>query len=563
MEPNRESVLAELTGPEGPFRIAEIEVQGVPWRVYADAPRSMRQVLLGTRGFDARTFLVYGNERWRYGEHFARVAALAHLLTARGIAAGDRVAIGMRNYPEWVQVFWACQAIGAVTVTLNAWWTGEELEYALADSGARAAVLDGERLVRLDPYLDALGLDVLLGVRDAAGSTRAELLDDAQAPFLERLGAEPELPQADIDADAPATIMYTSGTTGRPKGAVATHRNHVTNLMNSLLSAALGARLAGVDAAPATQARQPAALQTFPFFHIGGLSGLYVTTAMGGRLALMYKWDSGEALRLIESEGITSMAGVPTVVRQLLERARHEGRDLGSLAGIASGGAPVPPDLIDSIGSQFEQRVAPGNGYGLTETTSAVISNGGADYFSRPDSVGRPVAVADVRIVADDGRDVSDGEVGELWIRGPNVVRGYWNKPEASAEAFTDGWFHTGDLGYRSPEGFYHVVDRKKDVVIRGGENVYCAEVEAVLFLHPDVQDVTVIGLPHRELGEEVAAVIEPRPGHSVDVADVQAFVAGRLARFKVPSRILLIDEPLPRTATGKVLKRQLKERFG
>src|SRR5690606_7587552 len=213
--------------------------------------------------------------------------------------------------------------------------------------------------------------------------------------------------------------------------------------------------------------------------------------------------------------------------------------------------APVPPDLIDTIGSRFERRVAPGNGYGLTETTSAVISNGGLDYFEHPDSVGRPVPVADVRVVDDKGVDVPDGQIGEIWVRGPNIVQGYWNKPEATAEAFTGGWFHTGDLGYRSPEGFYYVVDRKKDVVIRGGENVYCAEVEAVLFEHPAVQDVAIIGLPHRELGEEVAAVVEPRPGHEIDVNDLQAFVASRLARFKVPTRVIVIEEPLPRTATG------------
>jgi long-chain acyl-CoA synthetase len=223
----------------------------------------------------------------------------------------------------------------------------------------------------------------------------------------------------------------------------------------------------------------------------------------------------------------------------------------------------VPPDLIDRIGSQFQARVAPGNGYGLTETTSAVISNGGADYFAHPDSVGRPVPVAAVRIVDDEGRDVADGGIGEVWVRGPNVVAGYWNRPDATAEAFTDGWFHTGDLGYRSPEGFYHVVDRKKDVVIRGGENVYCGEVEASLFTHDAVQDVAIIGLPHRELGEEVAAVVQLREGRVASPADLQAHVGARLARFKVPSRIFFIDEPLPRTATGKVLKRDLKLRFG
>ncbi|MFW6093881.1 MAG: class I adenylate-forming enzyme family protein [Pseudomonadota bacterium] len=560
---DRDQVLADLTAPGAPFEVRTETVSGVTMPVYANAPGSMREVLLASKEFGDRVFLVYDDERWTYEQHFRRVSALAHLLVERGVRPGDRVAIGMRNYPEWVMAFWACQAIGAVAVTLNAWWTGDELAYALSDSGSRAAVLDGERLQRLEPHLDALALEVVLGARGANGSALAECLESMLIPYENDATLTDRLPEVEITPDHASTIMYTSGTTGRPKGAVATHRNHLTNLTNSLLGNAVNAALAGTAADDGAEAPQPAGLQTFPFFHIGGLTGLYVMTASGAKLALMYRWDPDEALRLVESERLQSVAGVPTVLRQLIERAREQGCDLASLAGIAGGGAPVPPDLIDTIGSQFDKRVAPGNGYGLTETTSAVISNGGEDYFARPDSVGRPVPVAEVRVVSDDGEDLPDGSIGELWVKGPNIVQGYWNKPEATAESFTDGWFHTGDLGYRDTDGFYYVVDRKKDVVIRGGENVYCAEVEAALFEHPDVRDVAIIGLPHRELGEEVTAVIEPRPGHRVDADDIQGFAAQRLARFKVPSRVIELAEALPRTATGKVLKRQLKEEYG
>jgi len=557
---NRQQIVAELTGPGGAFETHETSVVGVPMTVYAKAPPSMRAVFESTAAFADREFLIYDDERWTYGDLHRRVRALAHLLHDHGIRKGDRVAIGMRNYPEWVLAFWACQSIGAIAVTLNAWWTGDELHYAFEDSAARAAVLDGERVERIAPYLSKLPLEVVLGVRDAVGSPHARSLDDALRPYLDRDG----LPDVDVGPDDYSTIMYTSGTTGRPKGALATHRNHITNLTNSFLGGAVSARLSGAAAQrPAPNPPpQPVSLQTFPFFHIGGLSGLYVMTAMGAKLALMYKWHPDQALELVQRERVSSIAGVPTVVRQLLERAKERNLELASLAGIASGGAPVPPDLIDTIGSQFAKRVAPGNGYGLTETTSAIISNGGADYFARPDSVGRTVPVAEARVVADNGEDVADGEIGEIWIKGPNVVQGYWNKPEATAEAFTDGWFHTGDLGYRDADGFFYVVDRKKDVVIRGGENVYCAEVEAVLFQHPAVQDVAIIGLPHRMLGEEVAAVIEPRPGHVVDAAEIQAFVATRLARFKAPTQVLISDGPMPRTATGKVLKRELKQKY-
>lgn len=562
----REEAIARFTGPGGRFEIEHTLINGQRLPVYRNAPRNMRDVFTtATRTFADRVFLVFEDERLTFADTAREVARLATLLHERGTQKGDRVCIGMRNYPEWVIAFWACQCIGAVAVTLNAWWTSDELHYALTDSGSRVALIDGERWARIREMRPDSLVTVLVTRADGMDLTGAE--DWAAA--LAHLGPDTALPEVDIAPEDNATMLYTSGTTGRSKGAVGTHRNHITNLTNTQLGGAVAAEVAGLTvngepvATPVAPATLPASLQTFPFFHIGGLSGLYISTAMGTKLALMFKWDADVAIDLIEREAISGLAGVPTVVRGLVERAAARGVRLGSLAGISSGGAPVPPDLIDRIGSQFEARVAPGNGYGLTETTSAVISNGGADYFAHPDSVGRPVPVAEVRVVDDDGRDVPEGSIGEVWVRGPNVVNGYWNRPDAAAEAFTDGWFHTGDLGYRSAEGFYYVVDRKKDVVIRGGENVYCGEVEASLFTHAAVQDVAIIGLPHRELGEEVAAVVQLREGMVASAADLQAHVGERLARFKVPSRFFFIEDALPRTATGKVLKRELKLRFG
>jgi acyl-CoA synthetase (AMP-forming)/AMP-acid ligase II len=330
--------------------------------------------------------------------------------------------------------------------------------------------------------------------------------------------------------------------------------------MNTLLMGAVGMAVAGVTPDPDAPPPQGASLQVFPFFHIGGLSGLYVTTVTGNKLVTMYKWDVDVAIDLLVQERITSTAMVPTVLRQLLESPRLASLPRDALAGIASGGAPVPPDLIRSIEDQFESKVSPANGYGLTETTSAVVINSGRDYFENPDSVGRAAVGADVRIVDPDGNDLPDGSIGELWVRGPNVVTGYWNKPEATAAAFTDGWFHSGDLARRDDRGFIFVVDRLKDVVIRGGENIYSAEVEAVLFEHPAVLDVAIVGLPHDVYGEEVAAVVQLRDGHDASAADLQRFAAERLARFKVPEHIVFRDQPLPRTATGKVLKRELRD---
>lgn len=562
----REEAIARFTAAGGRFEIGEEDIGGQQLPVYVRAPRNLREVFLtAVASFGARDFLVYEDERLTYAEGAQEVARLATLLHERGVTKGDRVCIGMRNYPEWVTGFWACQCIGAVAVTLNAWWTADELHYALTDSGSRVALIDGERWARIREMRPDGLVTALVTRDDGIDLTGAERWQDA----LAHLDAATPLPAVDISPEDSATMLYTSGTTGRSKGALGTHRNHVTNLTNTMLGGAVAAEVAGITvngepvAPPAAPVALPASLQTFPFFHIGGLSGLYIGTAMGTRLVLMFKWEADVAIDLIERERVTGLSGVPTVVRALLERAATRGVHLASLGGISSGGAPVPPDLIDRIGSQFQARVAPGNGYGLTETTSAVISNGGADYFAHPDSVGRPVPVAAVRVVDDEGRDLPDGSIGELWVRGPNVVAGYWNRPDATAEAFTEGWFHTGDLGYRTAGGFHYVVDRKKDVVIRGGENVYCGEVEASLFTHDAVQDVAIIGLPHRELGEEVAAVVQLREGRVASPADLQAHVAERLARFKVPSRFFFIEEALPRTATGKVLKRELKLRFG
>jgi long-chain acyl-CoA synthetase len=555
--PTREEVLAALTR-QGPFELVVDESAGFPQRVYRNAPPSFRDVLISTRAHGERTFAVYGGETLTYAQHYRQAAALARGLLEAGVRKGDRVAIGMRNYPEWSVAFWACQSISAIVVALNAWWTSAELAFALADSAPAALIIDGERLERLRDQLPGLGLKaVIVARRGGAGAGGADF-EDAVG------GGADELPDADVGPQDLATILYTSGTTGNPKGATATHRNHATNLMNTLLAGTLARVMAGLPAEPDPAAPQGASLQTFPFFHIGGLTGLYISVAIGAKLAMMYKWDPVEAVRLVQEHGLTGVSGVPIVVRQLLETASHMGADLSSLMGVTSGGAPVPPDLIRRIGSQFQQRAAPGNGYGLTETTSAVITNSGADYLARPDSIGRPVVTADVRIVGEDGGDVAEGQIGELWIRGPNVIPGYWKNPEATQAAFGGGWFRTGDLGYRDAEGFHHVVDRIKDVIIRGGENVYCAEVEAALLEHPRVRDAALIGLPHPDWGEEVAAILQVRTEdlHEAMAEDVRTSLDGRLARFKIPTAVRLTDLELPRTATGKILKRELRQRY-
>jgi acyl-CoA synthetase (AMP-forming)/AMP-acid ligase II len=303
-------------------------------------------------------------------------------------------------------------------------------------------------------------------------------------------------------------------------------------------------------------------LLTFPLFHVGGLqSFLLPFAALGGTVVLMYKWDPKAAVDLVEREGVTTMAGVPTTVFQLLEEAAAQGRELATLSTLSSGATLVPPELVRRIDTQLLSRAAPTNGYGLTETSGAAVANGGQAYLDRPDSVGTPISpVIEVRITTADGDEAATGEVGEIWLKGPTVVRGYFNNEEATAASFTEGWFHTGDLGRLDDEGYLYVVDRLKDVIIRGGENIYAAEVEAALFEHPDVVEAAIIGLPHDRLGEEVAAVVRLRPESTLTEDGVRDHVAARLAAFKVPARVWLTPDELPRNAAGKVLKRELRE---
>jgi long-chain acyl-CoA synthetase len=540
--------------PVNPFEIVETEVLGVPMKVFAHQPGSLRQIWDLSAAFGDRDFLVFEHERITFAEAHRMVRVLAHrLLDVHGVRQGDRVAIATRNYPEWAIAYWATVSIGAVAVPLNAWWTGPELAYGLTDSGAVLLFADDERAERLEPHLADTAVRAVVLIRSDRSLPNGEQFADAVA------GDAPPIPPVEIAPDDDATIMYTSGTTGRPKGAVQTHRNFGAFLMNGVYRTAMAAAAAPP---PSTPPLPPATLLTLPLFHVGGLqSFLLPFTASGGKVVLMYKWDADEAVELIEREGVTSLAGVPTTVFQLLEAAAAKGVELASLTGLSSGATLVPPELVRRIDEQSKSRVAPGNGYGLTETSGAAIANFGAAYVARPDSVGLPISpVIEVRIAGDDGSPLPVGEVGEIWLKGPTVIRGYFNLPEATAAAFHDGWFRTGDAGKLDDEGYLYVVDRLKDVVIRGGENIYAAEVEAALYEHPDVTEAAIVGIPHPRLGEEVGAVIRVREGSALSDDDVRAHVGARLAAFKVPSRIWISTDELPRNATGKVLKRQLRD---
>jgi long-chain acyl-CoA synthetase len=548
---------ARLTAPGEMFETEEAEIRGVTTTVWKHCPPTLVDVLTASRGYGDATFLVYEDERTTFDEHFRAAAHLARQLRDRfGVEKGDRVAIAMRNFPEWSIAFWGAAAAGAVVVPLNAWWTGEELHYGLADSGSTVLVCDQERAERIAGYLTYLpDLRTTIVARTAPRDVPVGM----QA-FSDVVGAVPdsvELPDVALDTDDDATIFYTSGTTGRPKGALGTHRNICTNPISLMYINVRDAMRAGTDP---TGGGQNSNLLSVPLFHATGCHSILVTNLLtGGKLVMMHRWDAGKALELIEREKVTTFGGVPTMVMQVLDHPDFASRDTSSVRSIGYGGAPAPPELVRRVKAHFPVGKA-SNGYGLTETSSVSTMNSGPDYEAKPDSVGPPVPVVSVKTVDVSGQGVAVGAIGELWIKGPNVVKGYWGRPEATGEIFTDGWLHTGDVARIDEEGFVYIVDRAKDMLIRGGENVYCVEIEDVLHEHAGVADAAVIGIPHPVLGEEVGAVVQVRPGNSVSEADIQEHVASRLASFKVPVRVWLSPEPLPRNPAGKLLKRQLRD---
>jgi len=563
----------ELTAPGAQFAMSEIDVRGVPIRVFDAAPPSMRFVWELAAGYGDRDYVVYEDERYTYAEADAIIRALAaHLVDVHGVGHGDRVAVSMRNYAEWVFSYWAIVSIGAACVGMNAWWTSDETKYGLSDSRPKVLICDGERVERVAPILDDLRngddgqpLHIITVRYDGDlpdGATRwNDVIDPATAPAT--------LPPADIDPDDDACIFYTSGTTGFPKGAQLTHRGSVHNLLDLAFMAAVGASAAAKagaesgmpDLSGEGDEKQNVFMAPTPLFHVTANNCLlHPATISGARIVLTYKWDAGRALELIEREGVTNFSGVPTMSREMLMHPDWETRDTSSVVGMGGGGAPLQPDLVAKIDKSLAGG-APSTGYGLTETHGIATANSGALYTSKPSSCGRIVPVLDHKLIDDAGNEVSgDGARGELCVRGSVVIKGYLNRPEATAEAIEDGWFRTGDIAEVDADGFVYIVDRAKDMVLRGGENVYCSEVEAAVYEHPDVAEAAVFGVPDDRLGEIVGVAIVRAPDATLDDEGLRGFLDGKLAKFKIPERIWFLDEALPRNASGKFLKRELRE---
>jgi long-chain acyl-CoA synthetase len=590
----REELLA------GPFATTEIDVRGVTLRVLNAAPPTMRSVWEGTAPFAEKDYLVYEDERYTYAEIAAQVRSLAAVLrNTHGVGSGDRVALAMRNYPEWVVGYWATICIGAAVVGMNAWWTSSEMEFGLSDSRPKVLIADDERLVRVLPILDGLRAVAPLHVISVRSS--AELPADATrwSDVVVGATAPATLPDATIDPDDDATIFYTSGTTGFPKGAQLTHRGSVHNIMHIVFMgmAAANAEARGIaagdiaaptaapllnatgptsspgstvlltdrqagPAAPVPAPEQSVFMAPTPLFHVTACNCiLHPATLTGGRVVLMYKWDAGRALELIERERVTNFSGVPTMSRELLLHVDWAKRDTSSVLGMGGGGAAMQPDLVGKVAGALRNGV-PSTGYGLTETCGIVTANSARNFLTKPDSCGPIVPTVDAQLVDDDGNvlPASPDTVGQLCVRGPIVIKGYLNRAEATADAIRDGWFNTGDIARIDEQGFVYIVDRAKDMVLRGGENVYCSEIEKAIYEHPSVAEVAVFGIPDERLGETVAAGILLAPETTLTAEELKAFLITDMASYKIPSTVWFLDAPIPRNANGKFVKRELRK---
>jgi long-chain acyl-CoA synthetase len=548
-----EDAVAQLTAPGERLETEEVEIRGVTYTCFKNMPGTLVQLFDLTRLYGDADYLVYEDERYTFAQVYERADALAAALQARyGVQKGDRVAIAMRNYPEWIITYIATLSVGAVVVSMNAWWTADELDYGLEDSGAKVVVADPERIERTRHACHRLGI-ATVGVRvgDEEVAPGVDLWDDVVT-----IGARPETVEVLPDDDA--TILYTSGTTGRPKGAVSTHRAVTQALMGFAAKTAIDGLRRPDEAAGRTG--PPCFILIVPLFHVtGNVPVLLGSLASGLKLVIMHKWDPKRALELIEREKVTHFVGVPTQSWDLLEHPDFGSHDTSSLTSVGGGGAPAPPQLVGRVATSFKA-AKPNIGYGMTETNAYGPGNSGTDYETHPTSTGRSTPILEVEIRDPEGRPVPVGERGEIWMKGPNVIRGYWNNPEATAEAIVDGWLRTGDLGRVDEDGFVYIEDRAKDMILRGGENVYCAEVEAAIYEHPAVYEAAVFGVAHERLGEEVAAAVVPRPGQEIDPDELREFLGERIAAFKVPTKVIAFADPLPRNPAGKILKRDLRE---
>ncbi|MGN6269609.1 MAG: class I adenylate-forming enzyme family protein [Sphingomonas sp.] len=549
-----EAGIAALTAPGGPLAVTTVEAGGLALPMIATAPPALPHYFAHFCAEHAdKTFLVAGDERLTFAEVYAEAGKVAAaLVEGFGIAKGDRVGIAMRNSPAWIALYMGIVMAGGIATLLNGWWSPEELAAAIADVECGLVFADGPRAERLAQAAGVACAVVAIDDRPA--------LATALAGVTARGSADAALPALGGEDDA--TILFTSGSTGQSKGALSDHRGVMQGVFNYLAQALVMLGIATENGNPPEG--QPATLLNVPLFHVTAeIPVMLQSFAMGRKLVLMPKWDAEEAMRLIEAEQVSYFVGVPLMSYEILTHPNRHKYDLSRVTDFAAGGAPRPVEHVRRIKEEMGG-AAPLIGYGLTETNAVGCGNWRENYLTKPDSTGRASKpLVELAIVDGAGEPVPQGERGEIAIRSICNFKRYWNRPEDSEAAFTaDGFFLTGDIGYLDEDGYLFIVDRKKDIIIRGGENISCQEVEAALYRHPAVAECAVFGLPDPRYGEVPGAVVHYRPGEALTDEQLCEFLKPHIAAFKLPARLWVSPDPLPRLGTEKIDKVSLRARY-